>query len=266
MKIRPIYYLTVIILIACICTTTVQGQQNPEEVAKKLANPIANMISMPLQNNTEYGIGKYNGTRNTLNFQPVVPITLSPKMTLITRYILPITTQINTTGQDTKQNGLSDALISAFFSPTGGKIIWGVGPAFLLPTATNEFLGTKKFGLGPTVVVLKQMGPWTVGALANQIWSVAGDKNRADVSQFYFQPFMAHNWKSGAGVGVSSEITQNWQASTTVVYIIPTVSAVTKLGKQIVSLAVGPRWPVTAPVDAKGDWGWRSILTFVIPK
>jgi hypothetical protein len=265
MKFRLAYYLPSILLAACVCTK-VKGQGNPEEVAKKLANPIANMISMPLQNNTEYGIGKYNGTRNTMNFQPVIPFALSQKMTLITRYILPITTQINTTGPDTKQNGLSDALISAFFSPTGGKLIWGVGPAFLVPTATNEMLGTQKFGIGPTVVALKQMGPWTVGALANQIWSVAGDKTRADVNQLYLQPFVNHNWKSGAGIGLSGEITKYWQTSATVVYIVPTVSGVTKLGKQIISLAVGPRVPVAAPSESKGDWGWRGVLTFVFPK
>lgn len=239
-----------------------------EELAKKLANPVASLISLPFQNNTDVGIGSYNGSRNTLNIQPVVPIKLSSKLNLIARVVLPIVTQHNITGEGTKQSGLSDALVSAFFSPAKAKngVVWGAGPALLVPTATEALLGTEKFGIGPTALILKQANGWTYGALINQIWSVAGNDERADVNQMFLQPFLTRNWKSGAGIGVSGEITQSWDASTTTAFINPSISGITKVGTQIVSLAVGPRIQVAGPNGSKSDLGIRAACTLVFPK
>ena len=239
-----------------------------EELAKELSNPIASLISVPFQNNTDLGIGQYKGAKNTLNFQPVIPIRLAPKLNLITRVVLPFITQYNITNEGTYQSGLSDAVASAFFSPAVSKngLTWGVGPVFLIPTATDSMLGTKKFGIGPTAVILGQIKGWTIGALVNQIWSVAGNKNRPDVNQMFLQPFISYNWKSGAGVGLNSEITQNWQANTTSVFINPTFSAVTKLGKQTISLVIGPRIQIVAPEGGKADFGIRAVLIFVFPR
>src|SRR5450631_4378257 len=168
------------------------------ELAKKLANPIASLISVPFQNNTFYGIGAYKGTQNVMNLQPVVPIKLNDNLNLITRYIIPIVTQYNITGQNTSQSGLGDATVSAFLSPSHTKngLTWGIGPAFLVPIATNTALGTGKFGIGPTAVILKQANGFTYGALVNQVWSVAGASDRANVSQLFAQPFFTYNWKS----------------------------------------------------------------------
>jgi hypothetical protein len=239
-----------------------------EELAKKLSNPVAALISVPFQNNMDIGIGQYNGSRNTLNFQPVIPISLSPKLNLVTRYIIPIISQRNITGEGTSQNGLADAVVSAWFSPAEAKngLVWGVGPVLLLPIATNDMLGTKKWGVGPTALVLKQFNGWTLGALANQIWSFAGDANRSNVNQMFVQPFMSYNWKSGAGLGLMSEITQNWTLSTTSAYIIPSITAVTKLGSQIVSLVIGPRFQIAAPDESKADFGVRAAVLLVFPK
>ncbi|MEN9686578.1 MAG: hypothetical protein RLZZ28_2364 [Bacteroidota bacterium] len=238
------------------------------ELAKKLANPVASLISVPFQNNTDLGIGPNNGYRNTLNFQPVVPINLTKKVNLISRLVLPIITQRDVAGLGTKQTGLSDAVVSAFFSPSEAKngLIWGAGPVFLIPIATDNLLGTQKFGVGPTALVLKQTNGWTIGALANQLWSIAGNASRSDLSQLFLQPFLNYNWKSGAGMGISSEITQNWQGNSTTAFIIPSVSGVTKLGTQIVSLAIGPRIPVSAPINSGADFGIRASIVFVFPK
>ncbi len=242
--------------------------ETAEDLAKKLSNPIASLISVPFQNNLDVGIGQFKGTRNTLNFQPVIPIHLSSKLNLITRIVLPFVTQYNITKEGSYQSGLSDAVASAFFSPAISKhgITWGVGPVFLLPVATDSLLASKKFGIGPTGVILGQIKGWTIGALINQIWSVAGAKDRPDVNQMFVQPFVSYNWKSGAGVGLSSEITQNWRASTTSVFIIPTVSGLTKLGKQTIQLVIGPRIQVAAPSGGKADFGVRAALIFVFPK
>jgi hypothetical protein len=239
-----------------------------EELAKKLSNPVASLISIPFQNNMDIGIGQHNGSKNTLNFQPVVPITLTSKLNLISRFIIPIVSQRNITGEATSQNGLSDAVVSAWFSPSQPKngVIWGIGPVFLLPIATNDLLGTEKLGIGPTALILKQASGWTVGGLINQIWSVAGDAARSNVSQMFVQPFMSYNWKSGAGLGLNAEINQNWISSTTSVFINPTISAVTKLGTQITSLAIGPRIQLAGPSGSKADFGVRAAVTFVFPK
>jgi hypothetical protein len=251
---------------------TIIAQDKPAEsaadLAKKLSNPIASLISVPFQNNTDVGIGAYNGSRNTLNFQPVIPISLSPKLNMITRVVLPIVTQQDITAQGVKQTGLSDAVISAFFSPAEAKngLTWGIGPAILVPTATDELLGTEKLGVGPTAVILKQANGWTYGALINQIWSIAGSNDRADVNQMFVQPFVSYNWKSGAGVGGNFEITQNWEGNSTAVFFNPTVSGITKLGSQMVQLAVGPRIPISVPSGNKPDFGVRAVLSFVFPK
>ncbi len=266
------YQALLIIGIFFLTIGTVMAQDKPSEsaadLAKKLSNPIASLISVPFQNNTDVGIGAYNGSRNTLNFQPVIPISISEKWNMISRLVLPIISQQDITAPGVKQSGLSDAVISAFFSPAEPKngLTWGGGTAILVPTATDKLLGTEKLGVGPTAIVLKQANGWTYGALVNQIWSITGSNERANVNQMFVQPFFAYNWKSGAGVGGNFEITQNWEANNTVVFFNPTVSGITKLGTQMIQLAIGPRIPVSVPANGKPDFGIRAVVNFVFPK
>ncbi len=270
-KIEPLYM--VIIGLIFLSGTVYSQEQTAEktvsaqELAKKLANPVASLISVPFQNNTDFGIGDANGTRNTLNIQPVVPIKITEGINLITRYVVPVVSEYNITGGvGSEGTGLSDAVVSAFVSPAESKIVWGVGPVFLLPIGTEEYLSTKKWGVGPTAVVLLQSHGWTFGGLANQIWSVAGDEDRSDVSQLFFQPFLTYNWSSGAGLGVNMELTENWEAETTVTYLNPIISAISSFGGQKVSFAVGPRFNLTAPDGAKADLGVRAVVTMIFPK
>jgi hypothetical protein len=211
------------------------------DLAKKLANPIANLISVPFQSNFDVGIGQYNGSKMALYLQPVIPFTLSPKLNFITRWILPIVSQYDILGERTSQSGLGDAVITGFISPSQSKLTWGVGPAFIVPTATNEFLDGKKWGIGPSVVVLKQISGWTIGGLTNHLFSVAGDENRSDINATFLNPFFTYNWKSGAGVTLNSEYTHDWENDLDVFWVTPTLSAVTKFGSKIVSFAIGPR-------------------------
>jgi len=262
-------------LVSVLYTFSLTAQDAPKPsaddaaaIAKKLANPIGALISVPFQNNMDICIGDFNGSKNTLNFQPIIPFSLNAKYSLITRYIVPIIAQYDITGEGTRQSGLSDALVSAWVSNKVVKNgwIWGVGAAFLIPTATNDLLGTKKFGVGPTVILLRQANGWTTGFLANQIWSVAGDETRADVNQMYLQPFITYNWKSGSGLTVNSEITQNWEGNTTNAYINIMAGALTKFGKQLVQFQVGPRIQVAAPEGSKSPFGVRTAAIFVFPK
>jgi hypothetical protein len=236
-----------------------------QELADKLANPVASLISVPLQNNLTYGIGPYNGSKYQINIQPVIPFKLSENLNLITRYILPVVDQQDVIAENSHEFGLSDATVTAFFAPKTKGIIFGAGPAFLVPTATEKFLGTEKFGVGPSVLVMHQGKGLSIGFIANQIWSVAGNENRADFNQFYTQIFLTHSYKSGASLGITSEITQNWEENTTLITLSPNVGAITKLGGQTMQFAVMPLIPIVGHSDIRPDWGLRAVVAFVFP-
>ena len=238
------------------------------DLAKKLSNPVAGLISLPFQSNFDFGGGpKDNAFRYTLNVQPVVPFQLSENWNLISRTIIPFVHQEKVFGSTT-QSGLSDIAQSLFFSPAKpgpGGIIWGAGPVFLLPTATDDRLGTEKFGLGPTAVVLTQAGGWTYGALANHIWSVAGNDSRRDVNATLLNPFVSYQLKTQTTLGVSTEPVYDWQSSRWTVPLAASVSQLVKIGKLPVSFTLGGRYYAEKP-DGGPDWGLRFAVTFLFPK
>ncbi len=245
----------------------VEPSTDAAELAKKLANPIASLVSIPFQNNTDYGIGINKGSRNTMNIQPVVPIRLGKNINLITRMIIPVVTQFNVTGIGESQNGIGDFVLSGFLSPSNSAngFTWGAGPVLLLPVGSNDYTA-KQFGAGPTAVALKQFNGWTIGGLINQIWGMAGSTAGTKVNQMFFQPFFIYNWKSGAGLGGNFEWTQNWNAGTSVVWFNPTVAGLTSLGKLKTQFVIGPRFNLAAPDGAKADLGWRAAVIFLFPK
>lgn len=246
-------------------TPSAPAAGNPAELAKRLANPIANLISVPFQSNWDMGIGANNGSRMVLNIQPVVPFRLSDDWNLITRYIVPVASQFDLTGASTSESGLGDSVVTAFLSPSKGAITWGVGPAFLIPTATEDALGSGKFGIGPSVVALRQSGGWTVGGLANHLLSVAGSEDRGKVNATFLNPFIVYNWKSGAGVTLNVEYTRDWENDVDVLVVnFPTLTGVTRFGSQIVSFAVSPRFHF-AP-ETRPDYGLRAAVILVFPK
>ena len=238
------------------------------ELAKKLANPIGALISVPFQNNMDIGIGEANGSRNTMNFQPIVPFRLWESYSLITRYIVPLMIQHDIPGPGTQNSGLGDTLVSGWISNAKVKngVVWGLGGAFLLPTATDDALGRKKFAAGPTAILLRQANGWTYGALINQIWSGGGAEDTKVVNQAYVQPFVTYNWKSGAGITVNTELTQDWEASTTTAFVNVMAGGLVKFGGQLVQLQAGPRIQVAAPEGSKADFGIRTAVILVFPK
>jgi hypothetical protein len=244
------------------------AQSSDVELAKQLENPVAALISVPFQSNFDFRLGRqHDGFRYTLNIQPVIPIELTEYWNLISRTILPVIHQSDVVG-DSSQTGLGDTVQSFFLSPKEpgwGGIIWGVGPALLLPTATDDVLGSGKFGLGPTAVLLKQEGPWTFGFLANHIWSVAGDSDRSDVSSTFLQPFLAYTTATKTTFGINTESTYDWEAEQWTVPINVTVSQLLRLGSQVISLSLGGRYYAERPSGGP-DWGLRFVVTFLFPK
>ena len=188
------------------------AQAGDAELAKKLSNPISDLVSVPFQFNWEQGVGPDDQTRFILNVQPVMPFTLNENWNMIARVIVPLVSQPALFEGGAPASGVSDILTSFFFSPSKGGLTWGVGPVINLPSTTEPTLGTEKWSAGPTVVALKQQGPWTYGVLWNQIWSFAGNPDRSDVSQMFLQPFLAYNTESLWTITLQSEMTANWEA------------------------------------------------------
>lgn len=239
-----------------------------DDLAMKLANPIASLISVPFQANWDFGMGSDgNGHKFTLNIQPVVPISLNRDWNLISRTILPVIDQQGVTAIGQGQTGLGDTVQSLFFSPkqpTSSGIIWGAGPVLLLPTATDRALGGGKFGIGPTGVALKQMGPITVGVLANHIWSVAGKDSRGDISATFVNPFVSYVTKTRTTFSLSPEFTRDWKNDFWLIPVNVTVSQLVVLGKQPVSFALGGRYYLDSPAGGP-DWGIRASLVLLFP-
>lgn len=244
-----------------------KGGDDTAELAKKLANPVASLISLPMQSNFDFRMGAGNGWRYTLNVQPVYPVALNPRWNMISRTIIPIIHQGNVTAPGASQSGLGDITQSLFFSPNKTEpFIWAVGPVFLVPTATNANLGTQKFGIGPTVLVLKQQHGWTVGILANHIWSVAGKSSRADVNSTFVQPFLSYSTKDGWTYGINTESTYDWNGHTWAVPINPLVSKLVRFGKQPVSFGGGLKCWVTTPSGGPETCSVRIVVTALFPK
>lgn len=239
------------------------------DLAKQLSNPVASLISVPFQFNYDSGYGPDNGHKAVMNIQPVIPFSLNEDWNVISRTIVPVVWQSDIAGDSGSQFGLGDTLQSFFFSPkqpSAGGIIWGAGPAFLLPTATDELLGGEKWGLGPTVVLLKQEGHWTYGVLANHIWSVAGDHNRDDVSSTFLQPFLSYTTPTAWTFALNTESTYDWKHDDWSIPINFSVSKLTKFGEQPVSLQLGARYWAKAPDNGPTGWGVRAGITFLFPK
>jgi hypothetical protein len=238
------------------------------DLAKKLSNPVAALISVPFQNNFDFGGGPNgDGFQYKVNIQPVVPITLNKNWNVISRTILPVVYQEDIIGTSS-QGGLSDIVQSLFFSPKEpgpGGLIWGLGPVFLLPTATDGLLGSEKFGLGPTVVLLKQTHGWTYGALANQIWSVAGNDHRASVNATFLQPFLSYTTKKQTTFTLNSESTYDWTREEWTVPLNLMIAQLVKVGKTPVQFQIGGRYYAETP-DNGPDWGLRCAVTLLFPK
>ena len=236
------------------------AQTDADALAKKLQNPIASLISVPVQGNFDFGIGPADGSRMTLNIQPVIPFSINEKWNLITRTIMPVISQNDVFGNSGNQFGLGDIVTTGFFSPkepTKGGIIWGVGPVLLLPTSTDNLLGLGEFGAGPSAVALTQKGSLTLGALLNHIWA-------DNYSATFFNPFFAKNFSGARALTLNTELTQNWTNEAFTGVVMLQGSKVFTIGKQAVNAAVAPRFHFGGGRAA--DWGFRAMLIFLFPK
>jgi len=240
------------------------------ELAQELSNPLADLMTFPFQVNYDRDIGPFDdGWKLQTNIQPVIPFHLNEDWNLISRTIIPVIYQDDIFPDAGSQFGLGDINLSLFFSPkkpTSGGITWGIGPVLLLPTATEDLLGAKKWGAGPTAVALMVRGPWTIGMLANHLWSYAGDSDRQDISSTFLQPFVAYTWPSAWTLSVQSESSYNWKTENWSVPVNVAASKLVRLGRLPVSLQAGVGYWAESPDVGPEGLRFRLQANFVLPK
>lgn len=244
------------------------AQSDEADLAKKLSNPVADLISVPFQWNYNEGYGDGGGHQSYVNIQPVIPISISPNWNLISRTVLPVVSQDDIAPGSGSQFGLGATTQSFFFSPkapTGAGLIWGVGPAFLIPTATDG-VAPNQWGAGITGVALKQSGPWTVGALANHIWSLTGNSRSGDVSATFLQPFLSYTTPKATSLTLNTELTYDWENKEWSVPINLLLAQVVKIGGHPVQFGLGARYWAQSPDDGPDGWGARAVVTLLFPK
>ena len=238
-----------------------------EDLQKASQNPIADLVSLPFQSNTNFNAGPFNRTQEVLNIQPVVPMHLGDNWNVISRTIIPVMSQPSPSF-DSNTNGVGDITQSLFLSPVHpGKLIWGVGPVFTVPSASDPILGTGKVLVGPTAVFLMTPGHWVLGVLLNNQWSVGGNPLRPPVNAFLAQPFINYNMEHGWYLTTSPVITANWLAAAGEKWTVPVgggFGRVFRVGDQPVNAQVQAFYNVERPTGAS-DWQLRFDVALLFP-
>lgn len=241
--------------------------QSNEELAKASQNPLTTMINVPVQNNSNLGIGPDDSTQNVLNIQPVIPVEINDDWDLITRTIIPVVSYPDFLTGEGRVNGIGDTTLTAWFSPNTGGLIWGAGPVLLFPTATDDALGSDRYGAGLSAIVVAMPGNWVMGTLVSNVWSVGtGEK---DVNIFTWQYFINYNLGDGLYITSAPLINANWEADDDNRWTVPFgigMGQVFSIGDQKIDGQISAYKNVITPDDYGADWQVRAQLKFIFPK
>ena len=244
------------------------AQQSGGDLAKAAQNPIASLISVPIQSNNDFDWGPEGELFSVNNVQPVIPVDLNDDWNLVTRTILPIISQPGLSPGQGRKNGIGNTLFTAFFVPKeSGKWIWGAGPAVQLPTSSNDRLGADEWGAGVSVVALTMPGKWVFGGLVSNVWGIDTAPGN-DINLFTLQPFVNYNLEKGWYLTTSPTITHNAEASSGQRWTVPLgggVGRVFRLGQQAVNAQAQAFYNVEKP-DIAGDWGLRLQFQLMFPR
>jgi hypothetical protein len=261
----------VLINLGLLYGTSALAEMSAEELAKLAQNPIANLISVPFQNNTNFNYGPEGGTQNILNIQPVIPITVNKDWNLITRTIFPLIWQPELSPTQDSTFGLGDTQFSAFLSPSDAASgwVWGMGAIAQAPTHSDSSLGNNNWGLGPTAVALrlKKGSPWVYGLLVNNIWSL-GNSDAPSYNNGLIQPFLNYNFKGGTYLTSAPIITVNWDADSDDQWTVPVgggIGRIFHLGRLPVNTQISGYANVVTP-ENEADWQLRAQVQLMFPK
>lgn len=239
-----------------------------QDVAAQSQNPISSLISVPIENDVNFGQGEFNRTGYVLSLKPVVPTPIGKNLTLVNRLILPLTYQPEIAPGVGRKFGLADSQYQGYFVPKSkGNLTWGIGPTLTFPTATATSLGAGKWGAGPGAVVVLTKKPIVMGALVNNVWSYAGDSSRPSTSVMTIQPFFNYNLSDGWYVATVPVITANWNASAGNKWTLPIgggFGRVFKIGEQHVNMSLRGYWNAVRP-DGAPSWQIQAWLILLFP-
>jgi len=246
-----------------------RAEQSDEALAKAAQNPVANLISVPFQDNINFNYGPEEKTQNVLNIQPVIPVSLGSDWNLITRTILPVISQPGFFPGEGRTNGIGDTQFTAFLSPAKSEgLVWGAGPILQLPTNNDKVLGNDRWGLGPSAVVLRIQGHWVYGALANNLWSVSSSHSDPSYNKFLLQPFINYNFAGGLYLSSAPIITADWKADSGDRWTVPLgggVGKIVRFGKLPVNFQTQLFRNIEKP-EFGPNWTWRLQAQLMFPK
>lgn len=266
--IRDIALITLLAIMGLILAAGFSHADNAADMAKQSQNPVSSIISLPFENNTNFGVGPENAATNVLNIKPIYPVSLG-EWNLVHRGILPIIYQGERFLGEGSEFGLGDFNYQGFFTPAKpGKIIWGVGPSLVFPTHTDDRLGSGKWSAGPAALVLTMPGSWVLGVLAQNVWSYAGPSNEPDVNQFVFQYFINYNLSNGWYLTSTPTLTADWEANNSNRWTIPFgggAGRLFKIGDQITDVKAQAFWYAEKPEYA-ADWTLQIMFKLLFPK
>jgi hypothetical protein len=250
--------------------TEEQSDDEATALAKKLQNPIGDLYSFPFQGNTNFGTGTKGGTQEILNVQPVIPIHINDDFTVITRTILPLVWQPSFQPAHTVPFGTAPTEFSAMLSNANPIDHWvfGAGPIFGVPTASDKTLGSSVWGAGPEAVAVYMHGPWVAGLLVNNLWSLGGTSGPrgTQYTKFLIEPFVNYNFGGGWYVFTAPEFTASWPAAGNHAWTVPFGGGggkVIKLFDKLpVNLQLGAFYNAVRP-SYVGSWSLRTQVTFI---
>lgn len=261
-----------VLLVLVVLSTTAHADE-AAELAKKSLNPIAVMYSLPVQYNWNQKMGPTgDGIQTVTNIQPVLPFSIHDDWNLISRTIVPVIDQRSLAPDGiADKSGIGDVTQSLFFSPKAvgeSGWTWGAGPVFLIPTGSDDLLTQEQWAAGPTAVALKQANGWTVGVLANHLWSLEDSpgEGRETINATFLQPFLSYTTFTYTSFGINTESTYDWRAKEWSVPLNMTITQLLRIGGQPLSIQLGPRYWLDSPEDGAQGWGFRAAVTLLFPR
>jgi len=238
------------------------------ELARRSQNPVEDMVSIPVEENLDYGIGANDRAQSTLKIEPRIPAHVLPSWNIVTRTIIPIVYKPDAMATTGGSSGLGDVNPTFFVTQAHpGPVIWGVGPDVVLPTATQTSLGAGKWSVGPSVALVVKPRRWTLGFIASNVWSFAGQSGRSSVDKGSLQYFIHYNLANGWSVKTSPTMTAEWEKASGDVWTIPVGGGVAKvfaLGKLAINASLAGYGYAAKPSDGP-DWQLRCEASFLFP-